>query len=500
MRLQGLFFATSLQTLGASTSVDQGAAKACRLLKESLPELVYFPGAAQYVNDTAHWAISSQQNATCSVEPQSADDVSTIVKIIGRSDVRAPFAVRSGGHAYNLGQSSTPGVQVSLTQFTNISYDAEKETVKIGMGLTWAQVYEYLEPLGVMVAGGRINPVGVGGLSLGGGYSWKTNQYGLTIDTIVAHELVLPTGEQVHVTNSSYPDLFFALRGGLNNFGVVTEITYEAHPQTLVYGGLTTYATDNEAIALLNSAASKFSLKSTDPKAQMIVNYASVNGEFIAQTLIFYDGPTPPAGVYDEFLAIPSVSTNVRTSTFREFMASSEGALSADAFGVAQHAIPITKYTVPVLEEMIAQVTAFGQRLTEQNNGSSILVVVQPEPFYQPFTHSHGGAYPHSSDRELTPACPFIVYSANASDPLDVQQARHDYFVSELRNFTHLIQAKAVEEGVSRWDDILYPNYALVDTPLELVYGGNVPRLRRMAAKYDPERLMTLTGGFRFLD
>lgn len=168
---------------------------------------------------------------------------------------------------------------------------------------------------------------------------------------------------------------------------------------------------------------------------------------------------------------------------------------------------------------MVAQVNAFGQRLTEQNNGSTILVVVQPEPFYQPFTHSRGGAYPHSPDRELTPACPFIVYSANANDPLgtssyishffsrvssvvpsDVQQARHNYFVSELKDFTRLIQAKAVEEGVSRWDDILYPNYALVNTPLDLVYGENVPRLREIAANHDPERVMTLTGGFRFLD
>ena len=54
--------------------------------------------------------------------------------------------------------------------------------------------------------------LGVGGLSLGGGYSWKTNQFGLTIDTIVAHELVLPSGEIVHVTNQSEPDLFFALK------------------------------------------------------------------------------------------------------------------------------------------------------------------------------------------------------------------------------------------------------------------------------------------------
>lgn len=68
--------------------------------------------------------------------------------------------VKSGGHAYNLGQSSTPGVQISLARFTNISFNAEQNTVTLGMGLTWDQVYEALEPLGIMVAGGRVDFVG----------------------------------------------------------------------------------------------------------------------------------------------------------------------------------------------------------------------------------------------------------------------------------------------------------------------------------------------------
>ncbi|EJD05533.1 FAD-binding domain-containing protein [Fomitiporia mediterranea MF3/22] len=501
----------SLLTLGVLASADTaqqvwprdnpaGANKACQLLQDSFPHLVFFPGSDQYLNDTEHWAVSSQQNSTCSIEPETTDDISAIIKIIGRSDIRARFAVKSGGHAYNIGQSSTPGVQISLSRFTNISYDSVRGTVSIGMGLTWDQVYEYLEPYGVVVAGGRINGVGVGGLSLGGGYSWKTNQYGLTIDTIAEHELVLPTGEQVNVTNATDPDIFFGLKGGLNNFGIVTRITYEALPQSLVYGGLITYATDNTTLDLLNSASSNFSLNNADPKAQMIVNYGSVNGTFVAQILLFYDGPAPAPGVYDEILAIPSVSSNVNTSTFTEFMGSSAGDLSFGSFGVAQHAIPITKYTRPVLDEMITQVNAFGQRLSAENNESTIIVIVQPEPLYKPFSHSRGGAYPHPPSRELTPACPFIVYSADADVLLDVQQARHAYFVEELKNFTHIIQAKAVEEGVSRWDDILYPNYALTDTPLELVYGENVPRLRALAEKYDPDRVMTLTGGFRFLD
>lgn len=79
-----------------------------------------------------------------------------------------------------------------------------------------------------------------------------------------------------------------------------------------------------------------------------------------------------------------------------------------------------------------------------------------------------------------------------------IRTARSDVFVEEAKKFSHIIQAQAVEEGISQWDDILYPNYALSDTPLELLYGENLPRLRQLATKYDPDKVMTLTGGFRF--
>lgn len=70
--------------------------------------------------------------------------------------------------------------------------------------------------------------------------------------------------------------------------------------------------------------------------------------------------------------------------------------------------------------------------------------------------------------------------------------------MSSVKQLSNDIQAKAVNLGVSRWDDILYPNYALDGTPLELMYGTNVPILREIAAKYDPEGIMRLTGGFHF--
>jgi FAD/FMN-containing dehydrogenase len=82
---------------------------------------------------------------------------------------RVPFAVKGGGHATNPGFSSTPGVHISMTRFNEIVIHKDNQTVEIGAGLTWTDVYTYLVPKGLNVVGGRLNGVGVAGLTLGGG-------------------------------------------------------------------------------------------------------------------------------------------------------------------------------------------------------------------------------------------------------------------------------------------------------------------------------------------
>ncbi|TDL24028.1 FAD-binding domain-containing protein [Rickenella mellea] len=475
-----------------TTDSHSAASKACGLLKIELPNLIAFPGSAQYGSDIAHWATSSVQNATCSIEPQTSKDVATILGIVGRDDIRAPFAVKGGGHAYNLGHSSTSGVQISMAKFNALTHDPVANTVTIGTGLTWDQVYTLLEPLGIMVAGGRVPGVGIAGLSLGGGYSWKTDQFGLTVDTIVAHDIVLPSGKFVHVTNKTQPDLFFALKGGLNNFGVVTAITYESHPQTLVFAGSVAYAPN--VTDQFNNAVANFDLKNSDPKAQVIVTYASVFGQFSSSIDLFYDAPSVPPGVFDEFLSIPSVKSDVKTRKFTEFLSTTfgNGDLGIGPFKVAQNVIPVLKYTIPVLNQMVNQVTTLGASLTQKFNGSVVVVTCSAEPFTLPFAHSKGGAYPHPPSRQVTPGSPFIAVQATA-DP--TQEA---ILANSVKQLSHAVQATAVQEGQSRWDDLLYPNYAIAGTPLTLMYGSNVPRLNQIAKNVDPRGVMQLTGGPKF--
>ena len=178
------------------------------------------------------------------MEPGSAEDVGKIVgylyihitfsilanfsssQLCILGSTRTRFAVKGGGHTYNLGFSSTPGVQIAMARFKDIKVNPAAATVEVGAGLTWDQVYAALQPYNLTVAGGRTPGIGVAGLTLGGGesvlsydisyepqigYSWKSSQYGLTVDNIMGYELVLPNGTITSVTSNDV-DLWFGLR------------------------------------------------------------------------------------------------------------------------------------------------------------------------------------------------------------------------------------------------------------------------------------------------
>lgn len=95
----------------------------------------------------------------------------------------------------------------------------DKETVTSGAGQGWSEVYQALEPYGLYAIGGRLKSIGVGGLTLGGGINYFGNKYGFTADTTSAYEVVLSTGMVVTATAKNHPELFWGLKGGLNNLG-----------------------------------------------------------------------------------------------------------------------------------------------------------------------------------------------------------------------------------------------------------------------------------------
>jgi len=148
-----------------------------------------------------------------------------------------PVAVRGGGHnGPGLG-SVDDGLVIDLSPMKDIRIDPVKQTVRVEGGCLWREVDQATHEFGLAVPSGFISSTGVGGLTLGGGIGYLARKYGLTIDNLLGVEMVLDDGSVVTANDEENADLFWAVRGGGGNFGVVTAFLFQAHPVHTVYGG-----------------------------------------------------------------------------------------------------------------------------------------------------------------------------------------------------------------------------------------------------------------------
>ncbi|KAF9009146.1 FAD-binding domain-containing protein [Hymenopellis radicata] len=464
-----------------------GQTDVCKSIEAAISGSVYYPGTADYMHDISHWSQLSTQSSICSVEPGTPEDVGRILRILDTT--RTPFAVKGGGHSTNPGFSATAGVQIAMYRFSELDYDAAAETVTVGTGMTWDDVYAQLEPYGVNVVGGRVPGPGVAGFSLGGGFSWLTNQYGLSLDTIVAMELVKPNGVVTNVTQDSDPELFFGLKGTQNNLGVVTRIVFKTFPQGQVWGGQIAYGADQ--VASVNAATVRFH-KITDPKAEVVTGHTFTNGEVNAAVLLFYDAPTAPSGVFDDFLSIPAISRNVSTRSFKDHVASNTEnfpSMSGLRVRTALHTVSLLDHSQSVVDAVANETAFWGSRFAAQVPGPFVVSYFM-EPFL-PDILSHNSeptAYPPSREATLFP---FAVQYAWSSSDMD------EYFLDGMRLSVKQITAAAVADGQAIQDVALYPNYALYDTPPSRIFGDNLERLKALKARVDPHDVMGLAGGFK---
>jgi FAD/FMN-containing dehydrogenase len=148
-------------------------------------------------------------------------------------------AIRGGGHNGGGLGTCDDGLVIDLSMMRGVRVDPEGRTVQVAGGAVWGDVDHATHPFGLAVPCGFISTTGVAGLTLGGGIGYLTREYGLTIDNLLSADVVLADGTFVNVNEHRHPDLFWALRGGGGNFGVVTSFQFRAHPVRNVYAGPT---------------------------------------------------------------------------------------------------------------------------------------------------------------------------------------------------------------------------------------------------------------------
>ncbi|GGN87270.1 MULTISPECIES: FAD-binding oxidoreductase [Haloarcula] len=146
-------------------------------------------------------------------------------------------AVQSGGHSGPGLGLVEDGLVIDLGEMTGVHVDPEAETARVEAGCTWGDVDHATHAFGLATVSGVISTTGVGGLTLGGGHGYLTRKYGLTIDNLLSADVVLADGRLVHASEDENEDLFWALRGGGGNFGVVTSFEYQLHPVETVVAG-----------------------------------------------------------------------------------------------------------------------------------------------------------------------------------------------------------------------------------------------------------------------
>jgi FAD/FMN-containing dehydrogenase len=181
------------------------------------------------------------------VRPANADDVAHVIALARETGL--PLAVRSGGHSGAAHSVVDDGIVLDLRDLDSLEIDVAGRTAWAGAGLTAGEYTTAAAAHGLATGFGDTGSVGLGGLTLGGGVGYLVRKHGLTIDSLLAADVVTADGQLLRVDADHHPDLFWAIRGGGGNFGVATRFQYRLHPVESIVGGMLILPATAETIA-----------------------------------------------------------------------------------------------------------------------------------------------------------------------------------------------------------------------------------------------------------
>ncbi|GFF95968.1 6-hydroxy-D-nicotine oxidase [Aspergillus lentulus] len=465
---------------------------ACRVACGTL-SFLYGPSRAFVQNTTAYtdatgsyWSVQQEEvRPYCIFKPSVNTDVSILVLLARYTG--CPFAIKSGGHAAFAGASSIQGgITVLLKDMNTIALNDDRSVVSVGPGNVWVQAYAALEPYGLAAIGGRVSTIGVGGLTTGGGISYYSNLYGWACDNVESFEVVTASGAIVTASVDSYPDLYWALRGGGNNLGIVTKFNLYTIPSPEMRGGTRVFAEDQFS-KVISAFVSVVNGASNDGNAQHWVAFVHTQGQNIAAAEITYVKNVSEPAIFAPYRAIPAIQDSTAARTLVEYC---DAVQEVNPDGLREmywtltvrldegFANWVTEYFYSVLPQVLS-IPGINPDLV--NQGITV-------PMLKNMMRNGGNALGLDASDGPLHLLLMSTWWENADDD--------EKIVAWAKDFWDTVTAKAKKDGV--FHDYVYMNYASQYQDVIAGYGvANKAKLQSIAARYDPKGIyQTLQPGY----
>ncbi|MFF8847423.1 FAD-binding oxidoreductase [Streptomyces sp. NPDC015127] len=235
-----------MTALTPSTPVKPLPDAALELLHDAVRGDVIVPGDPAY--DEARRVYNALHDRRPAVVVRAVDAGDVIAAVRAARDHALPLAVRGGSHAVAGYGTCDDGLVIDLSRMRSVRVDPVTRTARAEGGCTWGDFNHATHAFGLATTGGVVSTTGIAGLTLGGGMGHLSRRYGLSCDNLVSADVVTAEGALVTCGAERHPDLFWALRGGGGNYGVVTSFAYRLHPVDDVLGGLALYPLDGDVV------------------------------------------------------------------------------------------------------------------------------------------------------------------------------------------------------------------------------------------------------------
>jgi FAD/FMN-containing dehydrogenase len=396
------------------------------------------------------------------VRPQSDEDIATALRFA--REQRLVISIRSGGRLLTAQATNDRGLVIDMAHFTTVTLlDPAQRLVRIGAGAHWGDVAKALAPYDLAISSGDTKQVGVGGLTLGGGIGWTLRTHGLTIDSLRAAELITADGRVLRVSAEEHPDLFWAIRGGGGNFGVVTSFDFEAQPCKGIVGGMVTYDTA-EAKSVLAGWVSAMR-EAPDELNSTLVLFSGFGPQAPPHVMVLLcyvgDDETVARAAIGPFLRLGAVqSEDIRKKPYAAML--EDAVVLPPTVRLANHNGFVKSVSADVIEVLATQYGQAGAPIAQVRRLGGATARVSPE----------ATAFAHRENEALIVVPTFAPADAPAEQVQQIRQAAwrplEPYGNGANGNFLSDASAASVAAA--------YP-------------GATYARLARIKAVYDPENL-----------